>query len=121
MAKKRRITRKSAKSKGRKGVTDVIKLIRAQYPHWQEDEVFRPAGSQPGEDIHFSPDARKELNISIEVKKQESLQIWKALKQCEDNAKEGVPVLFFSRAHSKMYVALPAEEFLYICRYGADK
>jgi len=41
------------------------------------------------------------------------VNIWAALAQAETNAApEDLPVVFFKRARSKMYVALDAERFL---------
>ena len=49
---------------------------------------------------------------TLEVKNSERLNVWEALQQAEANAKTCPALLFFKRAHSDLYVALRAEEFL---------
>ena len=41
-----------------------------------------------GEDILLSAQAIKHFPYSVEAKNQESIQIWKAIKQAEENAKD---------------------------------
>lgn len=115
--KKKRITRAAAKAKGRRAVDEVIDLIYKRFFHIiDKEDVMRPAGSQPGEDVWLSPEARKYFPFSVEVKWHENLNIWAALKQAEKNAGDHIPLVFFRRSHTKMYVTLPAEDFLRIIK-----
>ena len=78
-----------------------------------EGDIEVPTGSRPGKDILFSPLARSMYPFAIECKNQEALNIWNALTQAESNAKEKeIPLLFFKRNHSKMYIAMDAEKFI---------
>ncbi len=78
-----------------------------------EGDVLVKATSQGGCDIHLSPLAASRFPFSIEVKNKENLNVWKALAQAQANATaDRPPVLFFKRAHSALYVALSAEEFM---------
>lgn len=106
----------SSKKKGRAAVLVVAKLL-ADSLGLPADDVFVKATSQVGVDIHLSPVAQARFPFSIEVKGAETLNIWQALKQAADQAKAGLPpVVFFKRAHTQLYVALDAEEFITIAR-----
>lgn len=78
-----------------------------------EADVFVKATSQIGVDLHLSELARKVFPFSIEVKNVETLSIWAALRQAEENSTANMPaVVFFKRAGTRMYVALDASVFL---------
>jgi len=104
----------AAKAKGREGCLKVQSLILARFSALVEDDVAVKATSQGGTDLHLSPLALADFGFGIEVKRSESLNIWKALKQAEVNArkKDLPPIVFFSRSHTETYVALEAKEFL---------
>lgn len=111
--KKKRMLSRSCKAKGRVAANQVKELIHKTFPLFGQDDVIRTSGGQIGEDIVLSPMARCALPVSIEVKNVEALNIWKALKQCEDNAFQlGEPLLFFRRNKSKLYAAIDAEKLL---------
>lgn len=114
------ISRKAAKAKGRETVQEVIALIRQMFPELGDNDVYKPTGSVPGEDIIFSPFARGLLPVSIEVKRCETLKIWEALAQAEDNAKDWQPVLVFRRNKTKLYACLDAAELLALLRVRAE-
>jgi hypothetical protein len=116
MSNKKGISYAARKAKGRETVQEVIKLIRSVFPELGEDDVFKPTGSVPGEDIVFSTRGRELLPISIEVKRQESLNIWEALEQCNTNAKEYIPVVMFRRNKTKLYAAIEAEQLIALLR-----
>lgn len=120
MAKKRRITRASAKAKGREGVQEVIALVRQLFPELGDNDVYKPTGSVPGEDVVFSPLARGLLPVSIEVKRCEKLNIFKALEQAESNAKDWQPVVIFRKNKGNMYAAIDAAELLALLRIRAE-
>ena len=93
-------------------------LLFLYIPPLERDDILVKATSQGGCDIHLSPKAVTAFPFAIEVKNSETLNIWRALAQATVNAqkKSLPPVLFFKRAHSPMYVALKAEDFLYYFR-----
>jgi len=103
----------SCKAKGKRACQEVKELLHRFAPVLDGDDIVVPTGSQPGADIHLSPAARNFYPFAIECKNQESLAIWKALTQAEThtNHDSDVPLLFFKRNHSKLYVALDAEAF----------
>lgn len=90
------------------------RLILNQFRSLSTSDVYKPVGTVPGCDLHLSAAARRVFPYGVEVKCQESLNIWSALEQCESNAKdEGLePALFFKRNRTSMYVVLKADRFL---------
>lgn len=71
-----------------------------------------------GVDILMSEAALRMYPFAIEVKCQESLNVWAALAQAEENripfmgADPLTPLLCFKRNRSDMYVAMKFEDFL---------
>ncbi len=66
-----------------------------------------------GVDILMSEAALKRYPFAIEVKCQESLNVWSALAQAEEQRKVNLtPILCFKRNHSEMFVALKFDDFL---------
>lgn len=103
----------SSKKKGRAAVLAIRELLLQAAPWLEEGDIFVKATSQLGVDLHFSPRAAEWFKYAVEGKCVEALNIWAALKQAADNASEAhPPILFFKRAHTPMYVAVRAEEFL---------
>lgn len=102
----------SSKQKGRHAVLVVAAMIARRFG-LEPDDVLVKATSQGGCDIHLSPHAARLFPVGIEVKCQEKLNVWGALKQAEENAPPGrAMVLFFRRANSQTYAALRADDFL---------
>ncbi len=57
------------------------------------------------------------MPFHIECKKQEKLNIWKALKQAEDDCPDDkTPIVVFARNRSKDYVVIEMDEFLEIVK-----
>ena len=68
-----------------------------------------------GEDILFSPAARRQFPFSIECKNSEKLNVWGAIDQARSNCKpEHVPMVLFSKNREITQVTLPFEKFLEI-------
>lgn len=102
---------RSSKAKGRIAVEEVRELLLAWFPLFNDD-VFVKATSQGGCDLHLSPIAQKHFPYDPEVKNVERMDIFKALAQAQNNAEKYPPIVFFKRAHTPMFVALSAEQFL---------
>lgn len=102
----------SSKAKGRVAVQLVRSLLLSAYPALEPDDILVKATSMGGCDLHLSPAALKLFPFAIEVKCQESLQIWAALRQATENAGTRPPILFFKRARTDLYVALRARDFV---------
>lgn len=103
----------SRKAKARRLQQHVRDSILETFPSLECDDVRSVVMGGQGEDVQMSPRARELLNISIEAKNQERLNIWEALAQAETNAPEGVaPAAVFKRNHSDTYIALKLSDFL---------
>lgn len=105
-------TVRGRKAKGRAAVVEVCQLILDAFPTLQMEDVFVKATSQGGCDVHLSPKALKKFPYGIEVKCQESLNIWSMLAQAENNAKDLIPISFFKRSRTPLFVVLRAEKFM---------
>jgi hypothetical protein len=102
----------SSKAKGRAAVVLVAATLR-HHLDLPEDDVLVKATAQGGCDIHLSPAARARFPFSIEVKNDERLNVWAALRQAELNASPlAPPILFFKRAGSPQFVALSVPDFM---------
>jgi hypothetical protein len=65
-----------------------------------------------GEDVQLSEEAFKIFPYSVEAKCQESLSIWNAINQSEDQNRKGIPLLVFKRNHSDIYCCLKFKTFI---------
>lgn len=103
----------SCKAKGRMEQQAVAADIREAFALPEPDAVSTSMGKQ-GIDIMLSTEAREIFPFAVECKCKESLNIWEALKQAEDNGeKEKMqPIVTFRRNRSKRYVALEWDYFL---------
>ena len=108
----------SAKAKGRRACVEAKELLELYAPDLRPGDIEVTSSGATGEDLKLSPAARELYNFAIEVKCQESLNIWSALAQAASHAEgtDRTPVLFFRRNRSKLYVALDAEAFTRLVR-----
>ncbi len=102
---------KSAKAKGRILQKWFRELIIQQLGLDEEDLESRPMGSQ-GEDIIIGKQSREKFPYSIECKNQESVNVWKAYKQAEENSKNYEPLVVIKRNRTKPLVLVDAEHFV---------
>lgn len=109
----------SAKAKGR----NAQKLVRDELLGWAghltQNDIRSTSMGAAGVDILMSEAALKYYPFAIEVKCQESLNIWSALEQAETNrpsnsdyAQELFPLLCFKRNRSDMYIAMKLEDLM---------
>lgn len=95
----------SCKAKGRKGQQDIVKMLLEAFPQLAEGDIrSNPMGSQ-GEDIILSPEARKLIPMSIEVKRGKAINLIKACKQAEYYCKDYMPVAVGRYDHDKQWYA----------------
>jgi hypothetical protein len=110
-------TPQSRKAKGRvaqqKARKDIIEHIGID-----ECDILSTPMGQMGCDLYLSPQAKREFPYGVEVKKQETVSIWKWLEQCEYNAEKNqlIPLLVFSRNRSKTYAVIEWEHFLHLVK-----
>ena len=104
---------RSRKNKGKRLQNRIRDLILETFKDKLEpDDVRSITMGDSGEDILFSPVARKLFPFSVECKNQERLSIWEALIQAEDNSGKHAPLLIFKRNRSKTYAVLEFKELL---------
>ena len=56
--------------------------------------------------------SREKFPYSIECKNQESVNVWKAYKQAEENSKDYEPLVVIKRNRTKPLVLVDAEHFV---------
>ena len=96
----------NSRDKGARFERRIAKMLR-EYGY----EAERGQQHAGGKD---SPDVKHNMpRIHIEAKDVEKLNIWNALEQSKRDAGEDeIPVVMFKRNRTKVYVAMPFEEFM---------
>lgn len=108
----------SAKSKGRRHQQDTCSKLLKISDGLEPDDIRSASMGAPGEDILFSPAARRQFPFSIECKNVEKLSIWSAIAQARDNCPEGATeMVVFTRNRETPQVALPFDKFLEIYEF----
>ena len=102
----------SAKAKGRRFQQWVRDRLLGAAAQLEEDDIRSTSMGASGEDLLFSPAARKIYPIAPECKNQERLGIWEAMAQAEANADGFQPVLFFTRNRAPRYACLDADALI---------
>ena len=106
-------TGRASKAKGRRLQNFLRDLLRDKFHQLERDDIKSATMGIGGEDIVLSPIARKKIPYSIECKNQERLQVWKSLKQAEDNKAENCePMLVIKRNGTKPYVVIDFDKFI---------
>jgi hypothetical protein len=100
---------KSAKAKGRKLQNLVVEKLRKTYPELEDDDIKAQIMGVSGEDVVFSPLAKRLIGLSFECKNQERLNLWDSLEQAANNCEDRTPILIFKRNRSDVYAAIPFE------------
>lgn len=104
---------RSAKNKGQRASKEVRQHLLALFESLHEDDIHVTSASVNGPDLHLSPSAQVLYPFSFEIKNQERLNIWAAIKQAKDNARESqTPLVVFRKNREPFYVTLPLEFFL---------
>jgi len=103
----------SCKAKARRLQDFVVESIYKTFNQLREGDVKPAIMGESGKDIKFSPAAEDIIPFDIECKNQEKISIWEAIKQSEENTKEGrISLLVFSRNRSKTYAVIEWEKLL---------
>ncbi len=112
-------TPRSRKNKGQRLQKVIVEMLRETYSlDAEEKDCFngdlqaRPMGMS-GLDVVMSPRAKQLIPFDIEAKNQESLSIWKAIEQVNNNSdKDRVPIVVFKRNRSDIYAAIKFDDLL---------
>lgn len=111
----------SAKAKGRRHQQDTCKKLLEVSNGLEQDDIRSASMGAPGEDILFSPAARRQFPFSIECKNVEKFSVWAAINQCRDNRPAGATeMVVFTKNREDTFVALPFEKFLEIYEVYLD-
>ena len=105
---------RSAKAKGRRLQDFIVETIYKKFNGVLRDGDVKPAiMGESGIDVKLSPAAEDVIPFDIEAKNQEKLNIWSAINQAEENAKENrIPIVVFKRNRSKTYAVIEWERLL---------
>ena len=101
----------SAKAKGRRLQQWFRDLLIEKLEVHSEDIESRSMGAG-GEDLIMARAARKKFPYSIECKNQESVSIWKAYEQAEENSGDYEPIVVLKRNNTKPLVLVDADYFV---------
>ena len=101
----------SAKAKGRRLQQWFRDLLIEKLEVHPEDIESRSMGAG-GEDLIMARAARKKFPYSIECKNQESLNVWKAYEQAEENSGDYEPIVVIKRNNTKPLVLVDADYFV---------
>jgi hypothetical protein len=111
----------SAKQKGRRHQQDTCSKLLSISTGLEPDDIRSASMGAYGEDILFSPAARKQFPFSVECKNVEKLSIWAAIEQARDNTKEGLTAaVVFTKNREVPQIALPFDKFLEIYKVYLD-
>lgn len=103
------------KAKGRSFCIQIKQAMLEMFPQLEEDDIKVTSSGAGGEDLQFSPAARKLMPISVEAKFQETVQFWAAYEQAKVNSKNKyIPVLFAKRSRTEPIVVLSMTNFLWM-------
>jgi hypothetical protein len=108
---------RAGKAKGRLGQQEIRDIILEVFPELEPDDVKSTTMGEGGEDIQFSPAARKKMPISIEVKRRKTGM--KTQYDWLDQAKQhdkGEPVLFFRADRKEWIVMVSIEHYMELLR-----
>ena len=101
----------SAKAKGRRLQQWFRDLLIEKLDVHPEDIESRSMGAG-GEDLIMARAARKKFPYSIECKNQESLNVWKAYEQAEENSGDYEPIVVLKRNNTKPHGLVDAAYFV---------
>lgn len=104
----------SAKSKGRRFQQYCRDILLKAADGLEPDDIRSTSMGAGGEDILFSPAARKVYPYSVECKNVEKLSIWEAIRQVMENCGKFIPVVMFKKNNHEAWVAMPLKHFMEI-------
>ena len=110
-----------AKQKGRLGQNEIRDKILETFPELEPDDIKGCVMGDNGEDIQFSPAARKKLPLSIEVKRRKTgLQTaYNYLEQASSHNK-GEPVVCYRSDRKPWIVMIGLDHYAQLLRSWND-
>ena len=104
---------RSAKAKGRLGQQEIRDKLLESFPHFENDDIKSAIMGDTGADIQFSPQAKKRLPLSIEIKrrKNELKTVYTYIEQAVKH-NTGEPVVFYRSDHRPWVVMIGLEHYM---------
>ena len=104
---------RSAKAKGRLGQQEIRDKLLESFPHFEKDDIKSAIMGDTGADIQFSPQARRRLPLSIEIKrrKNELKTVYTYIEQAVKH-NTGEPVVFYRSDHRPWVVMIGLEHYM---------
>jgi len=104
---------RSAKAKGRLGQQEIRDKLLESFPHFEKDDIKSAIMGDTGADIQFSPQARKRLPLSIEIKrrKNELKTVYTYIEQAVKH-NTGEPVVFYRSDYRPWVVMIGLEHYM---------
>jgi len=108
---------RSAKAKGRLGQQEIRDKLLESFPHFEKDDIKSAIMGDTGADIQFSPQARKRLPLSIEIKrrKNELKTVYTYIEQAVKH-NTGEPVVFYRSDHRPWVAMIGLEHYMDLLR-----
>ena len=108
--------RRSAKAKGRLGQQEIRDKLLETFPEFEKGDIKSAIMGDTGEDIQFSPQAKKRLPLSIEVKRRkgELKTVYSYMEQALNHSlnTSGEPVVFFRSDHRPWVVMIGLQHYM---------
>jgi len=118
----------SAKAKGRRLQDWVVARILNYWPQLTSDDVKGAIMGESGEDVKMSTLAKKLLQIAIECKNRERLNVWAeydhakshTVLENKNSQLHREPILIIKKNNKKPLVVVNADYFFWMHRQGMD-
>tara|TARA_Y100001937_G_scaffold42580_1_gene60280 strand:- start:118 stop:486 length:369 start_codon:yes stop_codon:yes gene_type:complete len=111
---------RSAKAKGRLGQQEVRDKLLETFPEFEKGDIKSAIMGDTGEDIQFSPQAKKRLPLAIEVKRRkgELKTVYSYMEQALNHSLNtgGEPVVFFRSDHRPWIVMIGEQHYMDLLR-----
>ena len=109
------------KNKGRLGQNEIRDKLLETFPEFEPDDIKSCVMGDTGEDIQFSPAARKKLPLSIEVKRRRSgmTTAYKFIDQAESQDK-GEPVVCYRSDRKPWIIMVGLDHYMELLRSWND-
>jgi len=110
------------KAKGQNAAKLLREELLEKAPHLQPGDIAVTPSGVTGPDLYLSPAALLTYPFTFEVKNQEKLNFWSAIKQSESHARNGNdPVLAFKRNNEPLRICIELELFLSLAALNFEK
>ena len=108
---------RTGKAKGRLGQQEIRDELLKTFPEFLKDDIKSAIMGDTGEDIQFSPQARKRLPLAIEVKRRkgEMKTVYSYIEQAVKHGK-GEPVVFYRSDHRPWVVMIGLQHYMDLLR-----